>query len=346
MRKRISAFTLVELLVVIGIIALLISILLPALSKAREAGNTIKCAANLRAIGQGITDYVAEYRGKLPPSNFYTGLGTDPVLGQTPTTPTQGYTHWSSFLYTRKDLAGTDASFASTMGWEMFQCPSVPNGGLLPANPYGGNVDPPVSGPESPGVVDRQAPRLAYTINEALCGRGIYQIGFRGNSVLVYHFVSASRIHNSASVILGTELWGTQATETTAPLTGGAAFVSNSRRPVSGISAYGNFTADQAYQNTSRTASFTWASIGDLSNDPQAQISPGSPILYTTLDFVGRNHGGAKRFGRVSGDNRSWDLRTSNFLYLDGHVETKNISQTVYPSNQWTYNNDFYSLDP
>src|SRR3954468_3883018 len=59
-------FTLVELLVVIGIIALLILILLPALSKAREQGNWVACMSNLKQIGTGMLMYANENKQYLP----------------------------------------------------------------------------------------------------------------------------------------------------------------------------------------------------------------------------------------------------------------------------------------
>jgi prepilin-type N-terminal cleavage/methylation domain-containing protein/prepilin-type processing-associated H-X9-DG protein len=58
------AFTLVELLVVIGIIALLISVLMPALSRAREQANAIKCLSNMKQIGIALLMYAEQHKGK------------------------------------------------------------------------------------------------------------------------------------------------------------------------------------------------------------------------------------------------------------------------------------------
>lgn len=62
-------FTLVELLIVIGIIAALIAILLPTISKARAQSKRTACMSNLRSIGQGMYLYAQAYRDRLPNTN-------------------------------------------------------------------------------------------------------------------------------------------------------------------------------------------------------------------------------------------------------------------------------------
>jgi prepilin-type N-terminal cleavage/methylation domain-containing protein len=70
MKSRPRAFTLIEILVVIGIIGVLMALLLPALEKAREQANNLRCAANLNQIGIALLIYSNENQGKYPRTDY------------------------------------------------------------------------------------------------------------------------------------------------------------------------------------------------------------------------------------------------------------------------------------
>ena len=63
-----SAFTLVELLVVIGIIAVLIAILLPALNQARRQAKQVQCQSNMKQVAMAMIMYINDNKGRLPPA--------------------------------------------------------------------------------------------------------------------------------------------------------------------------------------------------------------------------------------------------------------------------------------
>src|SRR5882757_5662543 len=76
-----AAFTLVELLVVIGFIAILIGILLPSLSKARKSAQAVQCMSNMRQLGNGFLIYVNAYKGYLPWTGNSDGNSTTNPIG-------------------------------------------------------------------------------------------------------------------------------------------------------------------------------------------------------------------------------------------------------------------------
>jgi prepilin-type N-terminal cleavage/methylation domain-containing protein/prepilin-type processing-associated H-X9-DG protein len=308
--KKGGGFTIVELLVVIAIIGALVAILLPVLARARSAGYQIQCAANLRSIGQGLAIYLNQNDNTYPASYLY--VGETIVNGvEQPSSSDAGYIHWSSYLYGAMGLSST-----------VFECPAMDHGGIPPDHTATANLDPgQASNP--PGIVDQQAPRLAYTLNEAICPRNKFVLGFQG-CVRTYSYVKSSQISNSSGTILATE-WAQNGGRSD---NGDGTFEVYSHRPVNGyFAANGGSLEFEALQPG---AGFRRATAADLDPDPDTLMYNNS----LSLDWVGRNHG--QRAGYI-------DRRLSNFLYVDGHVETKSVYDTLSPF-QW--GSAFWSLNP
>lgn len=121
--KSKKCFTLIELLVVIAIIAILASMLLPALSKARDKAKEINCLNNFKQLGVAFTVYMDDYRFLPPAMRTENGI----------------FLPWASYVSTRinSQLGLNAADYLTYQRMKVFQCPSYM--GSTPSHGYGMN---------------------------------------------------------------------------------------------------------------------------------------------------------------------------------------------------------------
>jgi prepilin-type N-terminal cleavage/methylation domain-containing protein/prepilin-type processing-associated H-X9-DG protein len=107
-KSAIRGFTLVELLVVIGIITVLIGILIPALSAAKRQAGRVKCASNMRQIAMAVINYTSDNKGSFPLGGLQVG----------------GWVHWGNDPERKPNDAKIVPYLGGTFKLDLFLCPA------------------------------------------------------------------------------------------------------------------------------------------------------------------------------------------------------------------------------
>ena len=292
---RRPGFTLVELLVVIGIISLLIAFLLPALAKARQQANLLTCQTHLRELGQAVYMYVQDNQGILP-YGYWNGVPN-------PVTNPNGYDatkagDWSTLISNELSARlGSSYDAQGTSGGAQ----SFNRGIFLDVDTIPGDA------PLHYSCHPRLMPNLSSALADSTPYKGCvpYKLAHIQRSAEIVLIMDGVQYAYNPSAHGGagdTNYWGAEAT----------AFAVDAWR----LGGWPPMSVKADY------LLFGYQSGGQLISDDGQPINPGGNVD----NFL--PYSPVEPFGTYSGDIRWRHMNNTaaNFLFVDGHVEAHFIS--------------------